>query len=128
MMELVALHGSSIVRIELGFELQIFLSDASYLAIENDFSLLIAGAAAILRPSTGHWSDVDTKVVTALVGQKIMGAQVDAGTLTVTFESCDVLQVEPNVQYEAWNIAASGGARWVAYPGGEVGVWPNLEG
>lgn len=45
------------------------------------------------------------------------------GSLYLKFSDGNILLVEPDPKYEAWEIAGTGGLRVVCLPGGELSIW-----
>ncbi len=45
------------------------------------------------------------------------------GCLEVHFADASTLSVKPDAEYEAWEIAGTGGLRVVCTPGGSLSIW-----
>jgi hypothetical protein len=64
----------------------------------------------------------------ALVRRVVRTARAtETGRLEVLFEDGSRLIVEPNEQFEAWEMYGPGGIRAICMPGGDIAIW-NAEG
>lgn len=60
----------------------------------------------------------------ALLEQRVDTAQAQArGSLLLQFEDGTELEVDPDPDYEAWELTSTDGLRVVSTPGGGLGIW-----
>ena len=58
------------------------------------------------------------------IGKAIASARAyKDGCLEVHFADASTLSVKPGAEYEAWEIAGTGGLRVVCTPGGSLSIW-----
>ena len=72
----------------------------------------------------------DPQVATALLaclGRPVLDVDVSGGSLTLRFSTEIGFRVDPDDEYEAWQISSDDGLRIVCAPGGEVSTWHPRE-
>lgn len=92
------------------------------LNIENDYTLHTADASWCDSPEAVC---VDSDQPASLINRTISNATSDeTGALNISFTDGDRVTVEPDPDYEAWNLAGPDGKKIVCLPGGELATWP----
>jgi hypothetical protein len=104
----------------------LFFQEDNYLTlrIDNEFRFMHAGETITLQP--GNLPSL--MPIFVLFEATVQEAYADeSGKLTVRFKSGDILEVDANEQYEAWEIYGMGGSTEklmiVCTPGGELSIW-----
>ena len=117
------LNGLSVNRLELSFVLQIVLSDGSEIALSKSSTITRNNQIFEFDPDDGRWPKTKAAGVNVLVGQTIADISEEAGSLTVSFDSGDVLHVPRDHEYEPWEIAMTDGRKWISYEDGSIAYW-----
>ncbi|HXH93131.1 MAG TPA: DUF6188 family protein [Thermoanaerobaculia bacterium] len=91
------------------------------------WTLTIGGAFSIMQ-STVDKSAATTEAVADLLGQSVvaMRARKADSELEVRFGDGWVLTVEPDADYEAWEMYSTRGERLIAVPGDGVAKWGEI--
>ena len=120
---LMPLQGKMITRclVDSAFGIELWDSDSTItIRIEGSFTFREQGTDQLLSPE--HPTALGP--VLATVGKTVTAVRAcKNGRLEVHFGDGSGLSVEPDAEYEAWEIVSSGGLRVVCTPGGSVSVW-----
>ena len=116
------LVSSTVVSELIGSSVLLELSGDRFVRIESPFVLVAEGTTVSLAPEDDPGEEFAP--VRTLVGQSIVASKAgDEGRLSLTFDGGARLEVPPDADYEAWNIAGPNGYMVVCTPGGELMVW-----
>lgn len=116
------LSGKLLQSAELEYTLVLQLSGDYFIAISSTLSVGVVGRNIVLSPEED--SEQSFQPIRELVGRTVETAEVDhKGALSVTFEGGSHVRVEPDPDYEAWNVSGPNGALVVSMPGGELSIW-----
>jgi hypothetical protein len=115
------LSGQRIVKVSVDFSITLCTDGGYEIQIAGEFSLL-ACCERIDFTLTEQGLKPDR--FPSLLNQSVTSASADyTGTLILGFDSGTSLRVEPDPDYEAWNITGPRGRMIVCMPGGELAVW-----
>ncbi|MBI3326060.1 MAG: hypothetical protein HYZ81_05085 [Nitrospinae bacterium] len=88
--------------------------------IEGNFVFRVSGAEHRLSPE----QPTALGPALSIIHKGVVSAWVHkGGCLEVNFSDGSGLSVEPDAEYEAWEIVGSGGLRVVCAPGGTLSIW-----
>lgn len=97
----------------------------------NAFEVQIESSVRIWAPSQPAHSyqvgEIPEEAGCHLTGKVREAQATDSGVLRLDFESGWSAEAAADPDYEAWNVAGTGGLRVVCMPGGELAVWPARE-
>ena len=120
---LVPLQGKMVTRclVDSAFGIELWDGDSTTtIRIEGSFIFREHGTDQLLSPE--HPTALGP--VLATVGKTVTAVHAcKNGRLEVHFADGSSLSVEPDAEYEAWEIVSSGGLRVVCTPGGSVSIW-----
>lgn len=92
--------------------------------METPLVLTVDDGQVTLPPDAD--SDEALQPVHRLVGRSVTAATyAETGSLRVEFTDSATLTVEPDPDYEAWNVLGPNGLLVVCMPGGELAFWSS---
>ncbi|MEV3904066.1 DUF6188 family protein [Mycobacterium sp. NPDC050551] len=116
------LCGRTVTSVHVEYTLQVRLSDTYNVTVESPFRFHLSDRSVELSPEADP--DKVRARLSRLVGHRIVDARVsEAGALTIGFDDSTRLTVEPDPNYEAWNVSGPAGFLVVCVPGGELAIW-----
>lgn len=123
------IKGFRIIQLRLDYAFGMEIGDA-----DSEFSLRV-NTTFKLEDSEGITSYVTEQLSEIGSALRLFNADVvDAkafknGRLELTFATNTVLSVEPDSQFEAWEVVSNStdGTRVVAMPGGELAIWSQTQ-
>ncbi|MBE9924663.1 hypothetical protein G8C93_01980 [Cellulosimicrobium cellulans] len=94
--------------------------------VEQSVVRVVSGAGG--HVAAYEWTDpqVSTALL-ACLGRPVLDVGVSGGRLTLHFSTEIAFRVDPDDEYEAWQISSDDGLRIVCAPGGEVSTWHPRE-
>ncbi|MCH7231087.1 DUF6188 family protein [Glycomyces sp. L485] len=112
---------SVVQKVSDGFPIIITTSNGWIITSESDFR------ASGSLPEAGTLSSEDPKTVDilkhALTGERIAAVEITGGRLYLEFGGSIELMVEPDPDFESWNIVGPRKERIVCMAGGELAFW-----
>lgn len=91
--------------------------------VETTFQVLTpAGVGAVPTPVASHEDLAGSQDVTVLVGRRVLSTREEGGRLVVDLDGVLVL-VDPDPDYEAWELVGPQRQRVICLPGGELSVY-----
>ena len=119
----VPLQGKTVTRclMDRAFGMELWERDGiTTIRIEGEF--VFQGDGGEHRLSPAHPTAFGP--ILSTMGKAVASAKAcKARCLTVHFTDGSLLSVQPDVAYEAWEIAGTGGLRVVCTPGGSLSIW-----
>ena len=119
----VPLQGKTVTRclVDHTFGLELWERDrTTTIRIEGDFVFQGYGGEHQLSPA----SPTALGPVLSILGKTITAARAcKDGCLEVHFADGSTLSAKPDAEYEAWEIADTGGLHVVCTPGGSLSIW-----
>ena len=113
------LAGQTLDQINFDFILQLSFSGGYGVQIESELRLETSNHRTAVRPGVGAPDHL-----TSLIGQAVSAALAeDTGALDLRFTEGAHLRVEPDNDFEAWNLFGPQGLKVVSLPGGGLSVW-----
>ena len=120
---LVPLQGKTVTRclVDHAFGLELWECESTTtIRLEGDFVLQEPSGEYQLSPA--HLTALGPAL--SALGKTVAAAKVyKDGCLEVHFADASTLSVKPDAEYEAWEIAGTGGLRVVCTPGGSLAIW-----
>jgi hypothetical protein len=124
---LLAMDGGRVQRIEIDFRLGLLFGDKAEMAslyIETPCYLRCEGRDIRLIPD----EPCSLAPALALFNAEVADVSIQrTGHLTAMLKDGRSLEVDPNEQYEAWQISSTNGFLLVCSPGGEVSLFQQHE-
>ncbi|MFF3327774.1 DUF6188 family protein [Streptomyces sp. NPDC002889] len=117
------LRGLSVVRISIDFRLTLVL-DAGWEVVQEAPARLSTGSfhTSPGLPLTPESQDVAAAL--PLFGAKVLSAVVfKSGVLRMVFDNGMHLTCSADASFEAWQVTAPRGWRFISLPGGDLAVW-----
>lgn len=116
------LSGRTLISLKVEYTVGTTFSGGYFVLISSPFTLETSDSAVRLSPDEDPPESFE--VMRNLVGETITHSEISAnGTLTLRFENCTQIVVEPDCSYEAWNMTGPDGLLVVCTPGGELAIW-----
>jgi len=117
------LHGRTVLAVDHDYTVRIKLTGDVFICIESPLHLVNpTGQHLTLTPDEDPSEAFGP--VAELVGKTIATATADtSGTLRVAFGGGARIVVEPDAQYESWNVSRPDGSLIVSTPGGRLARW-----
>ena len=119
----VPLQGKTVTRclVDHAFGMELWEHDrTTMIRIEGDFIFKGSGGEHPLSPA--HPTALGPALST--LGKAIASVRAyKDGCLEVHFADASTFSVKPDAEYEAWEIAGTGGLRVVCTPGGSLSIW-----
>jgi hypothetical protein len=117
------LGGEPVARccVDLAFVLEFGTHSRTFLLRMDDFTL--DGPTGSVEHSMTHRDDLGPSLT--LIGKTVECARAHkSGTLEIQFTDSTIMRVEPDKDYEAWQLAAeTSGLLVVCGPGGALSIW-----
>jgi Family of unknown function (DUF6188) len=114
------LSGQTLTGLRAEYTVGLTFTGDYFVLIQSPFTLTIHGEAISLTPDTSPPEALEP--LQSLTGRTVTESTIsDTGTLSLTFDDGSRVVVEPDGDYEAWNLAGPDGLIIVCMPSGELG-------
>jgi uncharacterized protein DUF6188 len=119
------LSGQTLTELRIEYTVGLTFTSDYFVLIESPFTLDIQGKATYLTP------DIDPpealEPLQGLIGRTVSESTIsDTGVLSLIFDDGSRVVVEPDGDYEAWNVSGPDGLLIVCMPSGALATWSGV--